>query len=91
MNRVITVNMVLSGRNTVAQAAELAGFARMTVNEWARTVDRDGFEALKRQEAQLAASLDCQQSSVRSFALSCSQPPIHSATMCGMALRFPHI
>ena len=46
-SRVIAVNMVLSGRNTVAQAAKLVGVSRMSVNDWVRTADQEGFEALK--------------------------------------------
>ena len=49
--RVVAVNMVLSGRNTVAQAAKLVGVSRMSVNGWVRTADQEGSCLAERQKA----------------------------------------
>ena len=65
--RMVAASMVLSGRNTAAQAAELAGVSRMAVNDWARTVDQEGSCLAERQKAQAAESPACQRNSARSL------------------------
>ena len=67
-SRVVAVNMVLSGRNTVAQAAELAGASRgRLANDWVRTAGQEGSCLAERQEAQAAESPACRRNSARSL------------------------
>lgn len=44
--RVLIVNMVLSG-NKASSVADISGYSKVTVSGWVKTVNEEGFEALR--------------------------------------------